>query len=316
MATLESILRGRLTNLHKIPDGWQARCPACAAGGADKTGNHLRIYHNGAYSCVVHQGDSAHNKAIRAFIYTGATPEILASLESCVVEEDVKLDVDKVYPESALAQLVPDHTYWINRGISVAVLEKLEGGLSPEGKSKMSGRYLFPIRDHVNGRIIGWTGRLTQPNSFGPKWKHLVRTSRCVYPLTVSRESILKTRKVVLYESQGDYMAAATCGMYNGLILLGLNLNSKVLGFLASAGLNEIIISTNNDTLGKEASKEAGNKAAEKLKEKLALYFGENKIRIRLPQTRKDWGDVLKDGTGELEIFKKELEVGETSITT
>ena len=39
-----------------------ARCPACAAKGRDSQGNHLVIFDNGAYSCIV--GDANHRKEI------------------------------------------------------------------------------------------------------------------------------------------------------------------------------------------------------------------------------------------------------------
>ena len=39
-----------------------ARCPACAAKGRDSQGNHLVIFDNGAYSCII--GDSNHRKEI------------------------------------------------------------------------------------------------------------------------------------------------------------------------------------------------------------------------------------------------------------
>ena len=39
-----------------------ARCPACAERGRDSQGNHLVIFDNGAYSCIV--GDANHRKEI------------------------------------------------------------------------------------------------------------------------------------------------------------------------------------------------------------------------------------------------------------
>ena len=33
-----------------------ARCPACAAGGQDRDGNHLKVYPDGRFSCVVNAG--------------------------------------------------------------------------------------------------------------------------------------------------------------------------------------------------------------------------------------------------------------------
>jgi hypothetical protein len=44
----------------------QARCPACAEGGADKTGEHLRIYPDGKFGCCVHPKDGDHRKRIWA----------------------------------------------------------------------------------------------------------------------------------------------------------------------------------------------------------------------------------------------------------
>jgi hypothetical protein len=42
----------------------QARCPACAEGGHDRKGEHLRIYPDGRFGCCVHPKDSDHRKRI------------------------------------------------------------------------------------------------------------------------------------------------------------------------------------------------------------------------------------------------------------
>ena len=44
----------------------QARCPACAEGGGDRKGEHLRVYPDGRYGCCVHPKDSGHRKRIFA----------------------------------------------------------------------------------------------------------------------------------------------------------------------------------------------------------------------------------------------------------
>jgi hypothetical protein len=44
----------------------QARCPACAEGGKDRTGEHLRIYPDGRFGCCVHPKDGEHRKRIWA----------------------------------------------------------------------------------------------------------------------------------------------------------------------------------------------------------------------------------------------------------
>lgn len=283
----------------------------------DKTGNHLHVWtKTGAFNCIVGSSDDAngrlHNRAIREYIYQGANPEFLALLETTIIDPDPSLDADKVYPEEMLGKLSRNHSYWLNRKIDEEVLRVLEGGVVPKDPpSKLSNRYVFPVRDHVSGRIIGWTGRLTSDASFGPKWKHLVKSKRAVYPLWYNKEAIIKARKVVLVESVGDLLACMTAGIHNCLVLFGLNLNSRVFGFLASANLDQIIISTNND-----AEKVApdgrryfpGQEAAQKVYNKLLPYFGEDRVKVRLPMTAKDWGDVLENGGDELRLFKTELE--------
>lgn len=46
----------------------QARCPACAEGGHDRTGEHLRIYPDGRFGCCVHPKDGEHRKRVFALV--------------------------------------------------------------------------------------------------------------------------------------------------------------------------------------------------------------------------------------------------------
>lgn len=303
---LEGLIRSKLENVRPVAGGgWQCACPICRLEGGDSQRNHLRVYTSSAFSCAKFQSDLTHNKLIRAYLYKDATPEALALLETSFIDPDPKIEADKVYPEEMLKELIPDHRYWINRGISEDVLRRLEGGYVPkERKGKLAGRYVFPIRDHITGRIVGFSGRLVDPNSFGPKYKNLIKTSRCVYPAFYTKESILKHRKVILVESTGDALSLMTYGIDCLLILFGLNLNSRILGFLASISPKLIVISTNNDSIGKKESDCAGNKAAEAIKCKLVHFFGENRVKIRLPITGKDWNEAE---VSEIELLKKEL---------
>lgn len=313
---LEGLIRSKLENVRPVAGGgWQCACPICRLEGGDSQRNHLRVYLTGAFSCAKLQGDATHNKLIRAYLYKDASPEALALLETSFVDPDPKIDADKIYPEEMLKELVPDHSYWVNRGISEDVLRRLEGGYVPKDrKGKLSNRYVFPIRDHITGRIVGFSGRLVDPNSFGPKYKHLVKSSRVVYPLWYVKKDILAARKVVLVESSGDCLSLLSYGINNVLVLLGLNLNSKMMGFLASASLDEVIISTNNDNheSGKVSSKGAGNVGAQKIYDKLVPYLGEHRVRIRLPMTGKDWNEA---DVAEIQEFKKELESKPVEVT-
>ena len=58
----------RLENVRHLDDVIQARCPACAEDGGDSSGNHLRVYENGAFGCCVHPKDRSHRKRIFALV--------------------------------------------------------------------------------------------------------------------------------------------------------------------------------------------------------------------------------------------------------
>lgn len=57
----------RLEKVRELAGGMlQARCPACAAEGGDRAGEHLRIYPDGRFGCCVHPKDGEHRKRIFA----------------------------------------------------------------------------------------------------------------------------------------------------------------------------------------------------------------------------------------------------------
>jgi hypothetical protein len=57
IAKLENVKR-------KTDDKLTARCPACAAQGDDNKGEHLVVFPDGRYGCVVNPGDKGHSKII------------------------------------------------------------------------------------------------------------------------------------------------------------------------------------------------------------------------------------------------------------
>jgi hypothetical protein len=57
----------KLEKLRALADGsQQARCPACAEGGHDRSGEHLRIYPDGRFGCCVFPKDREHRRRIFA----------------------------------------------------------------------------------------------------------------------------------------------------------------------------------------------------------------------------------------------------------
>ena len=62
-----SLTLAKLENVRELAGGIvQARCPACAEGGNDRKGEHLRILADGRFGCCVHPKDGDHRKRIFA----------------------------------------------------------------------------------------------------------------------------------------------------------------------------------------------------------------------------------------------------------
>ena len=285
---------------HNPDSSISAACPVCRAQGSDKTGNHLKIFKNGAFNCIVgSDGDPQHNRLIRQYL-KGDGDDIV------FIDPEPKLTVEKIYPEDTLSRLVPDYSYWIGRGMRVDVLKRLENGIAPIGeKSKLSGRSLFPLRN-MDGLIAGFSGRLVEENSFAPKWKHLAKISRLTYPWNVTGEAIRRRKVAVLTESIGDLLACLSHGIEPTLCIFGLNLNGLIISNMISANVKTVVVSLNRD---EDASK--GQAAAQRIREKLSNFWADENIVIRLPNGHKDWGKAAEGGeagAAELAAFKKEID--------
>jgi hypothetical protein len=61
----------RIEKGRKFGDSWVGRCPACAEAGLDKTGNHLRVWQDGKYACVVHPGKEGNQHRRRIWALLG-----------------------------------------------------------------------------------------------------------------------------------------------------------------------------------------------------------------------------------------------------
>jgi hypothetical protein len=294
-----SLDTSRLENVRPTQNGFICACPICRQEGGDSTRSHLRIYtSSGAFSCAKHQGDREHNIAIRAFL-RGILDE---SERTEVVYIEPKLDVETVYPESMLSSLIPDHSYWVNRGVKEEVLRRMENGIaSSEEKGKLSGRSIFPLRN-LDGKIIAFAGRLTGDSSFAAKWKLLGPIKRLTYPWHLNGAAIMESKTCILVESLGDTMALMSRDINNVLCIFGLNLGSKIIGTLLANDIKTVIISLNRDDDPRK-----GQAAADKIAAKLGHFFTD--VRIVLPPApRKDWGECGESGDdAAFDILRKEL---------
>jgi hypothetical protein len=288
----------RLENVRLTPDGFTCACPVCRKEGGDSTRSHLRVYNTGAFSCIKAGKDIVHNRAIRAIL----RGFIDGSDNSEIVYIEPKLDVETVYPESMLSSLLPDHSYWVKRGVKESVISLLQGGISPDNvKSKLSNRYVIPIRG-LSGQINGFSGRILTDSTYAPKYKHLFRSSQACFPFHIVGNEIQRTKTAVLLEGWSDWLFVHQAGVHNALCLFGLNINSTIISTLIGSGVKRVIVSLNRDDDPRK-----GQAAANKIAEKLGNFFSD--VRIVLPSAPyKDYGEMAEKGDdAAFDILRKEL---------
>lgn len=280
-----------------------ARCPACASAGGDRAGQHLKIWPSGAFNCIVgSEGDITHNRFIRSHLRG-----IAGETSDHVVVLPERIEVDPIYPEEMLSKLIPDHSYWIKRGVRPDVIAMLGGGVSPaDEKSKLSNRYVIPIRG-LSGQINGFSGRILTDSTWAPKYKDLFIKKNTCWPWHISGPSIIKSRKVVLQEGWSEWLFLHGSGITNSLSLFGLNLSDIMIGQLLAHDVEKIIISTNDDPGdGKVVNgivQRKGKLRAQDFREKLLNFWTPENVIIRHPKS--DWGEASEEGR---QAFRAEVE--------
>ncbi len=273
------LVLSKLSNVKPNSEGWTARCPVCFQnGGNDKTGNHLKIWRSGAYSCVV---DKTHSSGIYALAgekgsghYEGGSTD--------TPQPEPQIETERTWPSSVLARLIRDDSYWHGRGISSATLAPFKGGVATIGQ--MKNRYVFPVFDD-DDRIIGFDGRRIDGKPDKP-WKILGPSSEFVWG---GLDEIETTKRAILVESIGDSLMLREHGVPDSICLFGLNLSQAVLGKLVALSPDQIIVSTNFDT-----QHCAGQQAAIKIKKTLDTLFNFDIVSILHPAA-KDWGCASHD---------------------
>jgi DNA primase len=206
-----------------------------------------------------------------------------------------KLITEKFYPKELLIKLLPETQYWENRGISKEVLKRFTGGLATGGK--MLRRYIFPVYD-PKGNILGFAGRYVGANrpDSAPTWKILGKKQNFLYPCHLNKEIIRDSKQVILVEGISDVLTLFQNGIENVMCIFGTSISPKLVSYLISLDISEVIISTNNEP----DNASIGNLAAEEIQEKLSKFFSD--IKICLPY-KKDFNELTPE---EIEKWKKE----------
>jgi len=206
--------------------------------------------------------------------------------------QDDRLTMEKIYEESLLEDLFPHYSFYKRKGISDPVLKFLKGGLATKGQ--MYQRFVFPIYNEY-GQIHGFSGRDMSTRENVPKWKHLGRKTKWIYPYYVEgdkgfavQQAIEKHRSVIIVESIGDLLNLLEHGFYNVLVSFGLDISPKLLCHLNSLDVDRIIVSLNNDS---DKSTNRGARASVKNYLKLLNHFDFEQLSICLPM-KNDFGEM------------------------
>ena len=282
---------------------WQ--CSALYRGGDNQTA--LQIYKDtGAWKDYVKDTSFMPFKRLLVLTLNTNDPKELSKYlnkdEVFFLNEKSKTSVDKiemeeVYPDSILKNLLPHYKFYTNKGISKDVLKKLKGGLATKGQ--MYQRFVFPIYNEY-GQIHGFSGRDMSNKKGKPKWKHMGRKSNWVYPahLPCEDQSLFNHPNkdyVIVVESIGDCLNLMSQGFNNVLVSFGLDISSKLLCSIVKFGFSNVVISFNNDA-GQADNR--GMQASIKNYLKLLNYFDKDNVKICLP-VKNDFGDM------DTEDFKK-----------
>ena len=198
-----------------------------------------------------------------------------------------KIEMEEIYPPEQLNKFLPHYKCYSNKGISPSLLKKLKCGLATEGQ--MYQRFVFPIYNE-HGQIHGFAGRDMANNPNRPKWKHIGKKTRWVYPLYIHQgtgESISE-KGVILVESIGDMLNLIEHGFNNVLVIFGLDISPALLCSLVSLSPPLITLALNNDL---EGDVNRGLLGSCKNYLKLLNHFDADLIKICLP-TKNDFGEM------------------------
>ena len=224
------------------------------------------------------------------------------------VQNKEKIEMEKIYPELILDNLLPHLDFYSTKLVSKDTLDFYKCGYATSGQ--LFRRIVFPIYNQF-GQIHGFSGRAVfwEKTSEFPKWKHIGKRADWVYPINLKRNNVLeareeveKQRSIIIVESIGDSMALFEHGHKNNVVTFGLGISSKLSAALVAISPDKIIIASNNDSDGETNH---GLISACKTFLQLSCIFDYSKLEIKLP-LKNDFFDMhLATLAGENDIFNK-----------
>jgi 5S rRNA maturation endonuclease (ribonuclease M5) len=183
------------------------------------------------------------NKKIEDFELPNITREMVTK----------RLDIPSPY---YLGQLTNSNIVKRRAYYQAETLNKFDVGDCMESGKPMAFRAVVPIYTR-DGQYAGCTGRKIYENNEYPKWKNSAEKgvfSSLFYGFNHSKDDIESIMTVVIVEGQGDVWRCFESGAKNCIGLMGSSLSENQLLILESMYVENIVILTDFDNAGEEAT--------------------------------------------------------------
>lgn len=165
---------------------------------------------------------------------------------------------NKVISESVMNnfRLIPDHG-WYEEGISIETQE-----LYQIGYDFPTARITIPIRNE-HGELVGVKGRSiknSDVSDYNPKYMYIYNCniSQEWFNMDKARDSILKEKKVYIFESEKSVMKMHSYGEYNSLAISSSDISEIQIRMIKNLGLDiDIVLCYDKDKSVDEVKKQA-----------------------------------------------------------
>lgn len=249
----------KLENARRHGAKVEARCPACAEQGADKTGNHLVVFETGSFGCIANVGSAGEFHRKRIWDLAG---------DRTTIEKRPPLLFKPIKPKAKALPIIPPL-----RSLRVAEIAQL---MHLRGWSYFAGLQL------LTNRGLLWYGDVSDAGQLWPAWIITDNTRRnaqarrldgklwegidtkaktlrnCEPSWPIGAGEIGDCPLVVLCEGQPDFCAALLVAWWEGIHVApvcmtgaGNSINSEALPFFAG---KRVRIACHDDDAGRAAS--------------------------------------------------------------
>ena len=247
-------------------------------------------------------------KFIKENLNVDTTPT--QQLASFSTDQEVRCEY-KISRQATRSALHFPCSFYINRGIDKAILDKYDVGICKNPRKKMFNRAIAPIYDDSYKYSIGCMGRslyekcekcnlyhydkisCPNPGPYFVKWRNSkFDRSNILYGFWFSKYFILKSKTAILVEGPADIWKLEQAGIHNCVGICGTELTDNQLLKLSKLNIENIVLCLDND--------DAGISATKKIVEKTKGLF-----HIEIPQVC-DYNKDIADTS--INTLKKSLE--------